>query len=87
RRIQVTVSTCLAVVLFAGLTLWGTDTVRVGGGPDPALAAGNSPSTPTTTIGAVDDEPKCRSPLTPTDPLRLWIGGDSLAGSLGPSLG
>lgn len=29
----------------------------------------------------------CRSPLDPLDPLRLWIGGDSLAGSLGPSLG
>jgi hypothetical protein len=25
--------------------------------------------------------------LTPESPLRLWIGGDSLAGSLGPSLG
>jgi hypothetical protein len=29
----------------------------------------------------------CRAPLNPADPLRLWIGGDSLAGSLGPSLG
>ncbi|HKF89847.1 MAG TPA: GDSL-type esterase/lipase family protein [Acidimicrobiia bacterium] len=29
----------------------------------------------------------CRAPLDPGDPLRLWIGGDSLAGSLGPSLG
>jgi hypothetical protein len=29
----------------------------------------------------------CRSPLDPVHPLRLWIGGDSLAGSLGPSLG
>lgn len=29
----------------------------------------------------------CRAPLDPDDPLRLWIGGDSLAGSLGPSLG
>jgi hypothetical protein len=28
-----------------------------------------------------------RRPLTPDAPLRLWIGGDSLAGSLGPSLG
>jgi hypothetical protein len=29
----------------------------------------------------------CRAPLDPADPLRLWIGGDSLAGSLGTSLG
>ena len=28
----------------------------------------------------------CRA-LSSTDPLRLWVGGDSLAGSLGPSLG
>jgi uncharacterized protein len=34
-----------------------------------------------------DAEHLCRSPLDPADPLRLWIGGDSLAGSLGPSLG
>ena len=30
---------------------------------------------------------QCRQPLTPTSPLRLWVGGDSLAGSLGPALG
>jgi len=29
----------------------------------------------------------CRTPLTSKDPLRLWIAGDSLAGSLGPALG
>lgn len=33
------------------------------------------------------DQSPCRAPLTPDDPLRLWIGGDSLAGSLGPALG
>ncbi len=27
------------------------------------------------------------APLNPDDPLRLWVGGDSLVGSLGPSLG
>jgi uncharacterized protein len=32
-------------------------------------------------------EQSCRAPLNPQEPLRLWIGGDSLAGSLGPSLG
>ena len=31
--------------------------------------------------------PKCRVAADADDPLRLWIGGDSLAGSLGPSLG
>ena len=28
-----------------------------------------------------------RAPLSHTSPLRLWIGGDSLAGSFGPALG
>ena len=40
------------------------------------------PSNATTTTGARD----CRK-LSADDPLRLWIGGDSLAGSLGPELG
>ena len=44
-------------------------------GPTGAPAAGGAPAQ------------TCRTPLTPVDPLRLWIGGDSLAGSLGPSLG
>jgi uncharacterized protein len=46
--------------------------------------------TDTTTPPAVavpGSEQTCRAPLDPDDPLRLWIGGDSLAGSLGPSLG
>jgi hypothetical protein len=45
---------------------------------------------PSITLGprpAFDAGVPCRSPLTPDDPLRLWIGGDSLAGSLGPALG
>jgi hypothetical protein len=43
------------------------------------------PTIDSATGGAAPAE--CRTPLTPDDPLRLWIGGDSLAGSLGPSLG
>ncbi|PHX59611.1 MAG: hypothetical protein CK520_03650, partial [Actinobacteria bacterium] len=43
--------------------------------------------TAATTITAVVAKTECRQPLTPTSPLRLWIGGDSLAGSLGPALG
>jgi hypothetical protein len=34
-----------------------------------------------------DSGASCREPLVPDDPLRLWIGGDSLAGTLGPALG
>ncbi len=49
-------------------------------------AASRSDATqPRTSAAPVDQQ--CRTPLNPLDPLRLWIGGDSLAGSLGPSLG
>ncbi|HEV3135295.1 MAG TPA: DUF459 domain-containing protein [Acidimicrobiia bacterium] len=47
-----------------------------------------SRSVPTTApVAGTAAAQTCRAPLNPDDPLRLWIGGDSLAGSLGPSLG
>ena len=48
-----------------------------------------APPAPSTSAPAAGTAPAqtCRAPLNPGDPLRLWIGGDSLAGSLGPSLG
>jgi hypothetical protein len=78
--------TVAAAVVIVGLAaLVATDTLRIGGGTPPAVAGR------ATTTTLPDDEPadapRCRSPLTVDDPLRLWIGGDSLAGSLGPSLG
>lgn len=60
---------------------------------------GRTGSTPTPTAGPIDrrhepvvdpaDDQRSdrRRRLTADDPLRLWIAGDSLAGSLGPSLG
>lgn len=54
-----------------------------------AVSRAATPGGPSTTAAAAPAEPDrpCRTPLNPSDPLRLWIGGDSLAGSLGPSLG
>jgi hypothetical protein len=80
-----------AVALLVGFGLVVTETVRIGGDERPSLAGtvavpgvSRSPSSSTsTTIPGR----KCRAPLTEADPLRLWIGGDSLAGSLGPALG
>jgi len=43
-------------------------------------------SAPTGVESATAQKPEYRA-LTVDDPMRLWIGGDSLAGSLGPSLG
>lgn len=45
-----------------------------------------APSITITTESTIARYP-CRAPLTPDEPLRVWIGGDSLAGSLGPALG
>jgi hypothetical protein len=81
--------TALGLVLV-GFGLVITETIRFGGSDRPSLAGtvsttaapGASATTPTTLPGR-----PCRSPLTDPEPLRLWIGGDSLAGTLGPSLG
>ena len=69
--------------------LWFTDTIRLPTGQGPRLA-GSSPA-PRELAG---DHPGSSSSsttshrgLTPDQPLRLWIAGDSLAGSLGPALG
>jgi hypothetical protein len=79
----------VAVRVVAAIALVAFDVVHVGGADKPSAAgtvhaAGESASVrqATTTTGARS----CR-PLTTSDPLRLWVGGDSLAGSLGPSLG
>ena len=77
-------------LLLVGFGLVITETVRLGGGDRPSLA-GVVSATPSSRPGAsttttIPGRP-CRSPLTDADPLRLWIGGDSLAGSLGPALG
>lgn len=55
----------------------------------PGTARAQPPDTTTTSTTRAPEEPigVCRDELTPEAPLRLWIGGDSLAGSLGPALG
>jgi hypothetical protein len=77
------------VALVVVVALVATDTFRLPQGKGPSLARGASIQG---TIGHQGRRsgaaPKVEHrPLTPQDPLRLWIGGDSLAGSLGPSLG
>jgi hypothetical protein len=84
----VTVVAVIAVV--AGFGLIATETVRFGGGDKPTLAGAvrtEDASTPSTLPVAVAAGRPCRDRLTVENPLRLWVGGDSLAGSLGPALG
>ena len=85
RRIATIVASSLAAI---AVVLLATDAVRFGGdkpslaGTVQASGSGSSSHSATTTTGARD----CR-PLSSDEPLRLWVGGDSLAGSLGPALG
>ncbi|HEX6311050.1 MAG TPA: DUF459 domain-containing protein, partial [Acidimicrobiia bacterium] len=75
----------------AGSALALTGIVEIGRDAPSAGAGGPASGTTTTMspaeVRAAAAARPCRSPLDPFDPLRLWIGGDSLAGSLGPSLG
>jgi len=83
RALALGATVAITVVALGAVALFLSDTLRVRGGAQPALAA-RVPSTTGTVPAAVLG---CRSGLAPESPLRLWIGGDSLAGSLGPSLG
>jgi len=88
RRIRRAVAVVAALAVLAGFVLLATDAVRFGGGDTPSLAntihESGGEATPTTSTAVTAKQ--CRT-LSTTDPLRLWVGGDSLAGSLGPSLG
>jgi hypothetical protein len=80
--VTVPVAVVTVVAATAG-ALWATGTWKLGGSGTPAAAIRRVPtSRPVTPAVSA-----CRSPLTSDSPLRLWIGGDSLAGSLGPALG
>lgn len=83
----------LAGAIVGALAVTGSALALTGiveiGRDSPSAGAGGDGSADTTspTVAAASTERPCRSQLNPLDPLRLWIGGDSLAGSLGPSLG
>ena len=87
-RTRLVVSVVLATALTAAAALWLTGVIDFTDATSrPTLAARDPVTTPPTTALSTIAKSKCRSPLTTTEPLKLWIGGDSLAGSLGPSLG
>lgn len=85
----------LAGAIVGALAVGGSALALTGiveiGRDSPSAGAGGGDGSPETTspavAGASTTARPCRSELNPLDPLRLWIGGDSLAGSLGPSLG
>ena len=71
------------VIGIAGGAVWAWQSDSVGDRRDPtAVKRSAVPPTIGTKVRL-----SCRAPLSSGDPLRLWIAGDSLAGSLGPELG
>jgi uncharacterized protein len=86
-RVRVIVITCLIVLVVAGaggavaLRAYDADSAPLR--HDPAAAVG------TATEPNLGDARKLEPPrkLSHEQPLKLWIGGDSLAGSFGPALG
>jgi len=85
QRARVVAASMAVVVAIAAVALVLTDTLRIPDGRDPVLA--DDGALAETEIAAAGERVDPTRALTPEDPLRLWIAGDSLAGSLGPSLG
>jgi hypothetical protein len=81
-RFLAAILTMLSVVGLAVGGVWAWATRR-----DVSLHAAAVHQTTPATLRSEPTRPLCRSPLSPHRPLELWIGGDSLAGSLGPALG
>lgn len=84
----------VAGAIVGALTVTGSALALTGvvelGQKSPSAGAGSPDSDePTTTAAfpAAGADDSCRSSLNSLEPLDVWIGGDSLAGSLGPSLG
>ena len=89
RRRQVIALAVTLVVVAAGAAV-ATDAVRLGSQDRPSLSRavveaglGASPVAPSTSVPGLP----CKSSLSGGDPLDVWVGGDSLAGSLGPAFG
>lgn len=94
RRLQILL---LALVLFAG----GATAYAVGRDREPSAAqspgstvrAGATSTLPDATgvgggaVGPTKTDRTARRKLSNADPLRVWVGGDSLSGELGPTLG
>jgi hypothetical protein len=85
------VGTVLTLAIVALVGLIATDTLRIGAS-GPTLASGKAatpataPSDPGPVVANIKKSKPPR-PLSHAAPLRLWIGGDSLAGDLGYQLG
>jgi hypothetical protein len=89
-RSRMVVGTTLAaivVVVGAGVATYALANNTAGAKPaEPGLESGPNTSDAGAVAGDIDSKDPPRA-LTHAAPLKLWIGGDSLAGSFGPALG
>ena len=84
RHITTAVTSVLMLALIVGTALVVTGAIELPGAGSTAQASDRPPDSTTTTTVV---KAKRHRALTTAAPLRLWIAGDSLAGSVGPSLG
>jgi hypothetical protein len=88
RRVEVgAVVAVVALALGAGGALWATGSGPFAGPTDTTRATGPDERPTVERETRSPGAPNCGRDLTTGRPLRLWIAGDSLAGSLGPALG
>ena len=81
------ISGIVAALLVVLAALWFSDTLRIPT-DGPSFAGGSEiVKTREATDPGVESNEPLRRALNPAQPLKLWIGGDSLAGALGPALG
>lgn len=77
----------IAAAIIAGGMIVGAATAFARRNESKAANVAAPPPSAKTGVESATAEKTRQRALTVEDPLRLWIGGDSLAGSLGPSLG
>lgn len=85
RQIATAVASVLGLALIITTVVVVTGAVELPGAGSTVQASNRPPDSTTTTVPPVKALRHRR--LTTDAPLRLWIAGDSLAGSIGPSLG
>jgi hypothetical protein len=91
RRRRRVIGLAVTILVVAAGAAVATDAVRLDTNNQSSLSRSvngddGAFATPGSATTLVPTKP-CRADLTSTDPLKVWVGGDSLAGSLGPAFG
>src|SRR4051812_8608515 len=87
RRVAGGVASVLMLAAIVVAVLVVTGAMELPGAGSTVDAAATHPGSSSTTSSTTAARKHAHRNLSPDAPLRLWIAGDSLAGSVGPSLG